>query len=321
MTATRSLDVTLEADPAPDHPFLRNITSKSTPKFLTFFETLCYVPTTHEGVPALMLTRPGSHVVLIAGAVALLALGGCASRGSVRQAREEITAVTGRVEELQKAQESSGRELAKTVGELKALESQITRLAQAERGAGQQVARVEKRLGETEEALRELRAAVDGISREVVRPAMATPPPQEKSVERNRTPRPGPAEQAYAAALASFRGREHGQAVLEFMDFIARYPQHPLAPTAQFWIAEAYYLQRDYRQALTEYQKAVQVSAKGEKAPDALLKLGLSFRALNDPDRARETWRELVQSYPESEAARQARALLQARAVPARRAR
>lgn len=260
---------------------------------------------------------PGKGAVLLAGVVALLTLSGCATRGSIREIRGEVAAVRNQVEDLRKVQESSTRELAKTVGELKALDGQAAKLAQAEKETGQQVARMETRLGETEEAVRGLRASLDGISRELVRRAATQPPAPAKPAEPERPARPGPAEQVYAAALASFRAREHGQAVIEFTDFIARYPQHPLAANAQFWIGEAYYLQRDYRQALVEYEKALEANPKGGAAADALLKMGLSFRALNNPGRAREIWQQLVRTYPDSEAARQARALIQARAVPA----
>lgn len=265
--------------------------------------------------------------VLAAGIVAVLALTGCASRGGLRQLQGEVAGLREQVAELRKAQDASTRELAKTVGELKALDGQLAKAAQGEKAAEQQVARVEARLGETEEALRGLRASLDGLSRDLVRQAAAPPPAREKRVEArpaepDRPAAPsGPPDQLYSAALASFRAREHGQAVLEFTDFIARHPQHPLAANAQFWIAEAYYLQRDYRQAIAEYEKVAEKSAKSGKVPDALLKIGLCFRALNDPARAREAWQQLVQAYPDSEAARQARTLIGARAVPVRRAR
>lgn len=261
-------------------------------------------------------------VALTAGVVVLLALSGCASRASVRQLRSDVAALKDQVAELRKSQDASTRELAKTVGELKALDSQLAKASQGEKTAEQQVARVEARLGETEEAVRGLRASLDGLSRELVRQATALAPPREKPVEPERPlARSGPAENLYTAALASFRAREHGQAVLEFTDFIARYPQHPLVANAQFWIAEAYYLQRDYRQALAEYEKVAEMNEKSGKAPDALLKMGLCLRALNNPARARETWQQLVQVYPDSDAARQARTLIGARAVPVRRAR
>lgn len=265
--------------------------------------------------------------LLAAGMATALALTGCAGRSSVRQLQGEVSALREQVAELRKAQDASTRELAKTVGELKTLDGQIAKATQGEKTADQHLARVETRLGETEETVRGLRASLDGLSRELVRQATAPAPPGEKRIEARPAEadqpaaRSGPAEQLYSAALASFRVREHGQAVLEFTDFIARYPQHSLAANAQFWIAEAYYLQRDYRQASAEYEKVAAMNGKSGKVPDALLKIGLCSRALNDPARAREAWQQLVQAYPDSEAARQARTLIGARAVPVRRAR
>ncbi len=224
------------------------------------------------------------------------------------------------VEEVRKLQESATQELAKTVGELKGLDAQVATLARAEKGTAEKVERVETRLTETDQAVRGMRTSLDGMSQELVRRATAASPSDRPS-EQERPQRSGPAEQLYAAALANFRAREHGQAVLEFTDFIARHPQHALVANAQFWIGEAYYVQHDYRQALSEYQKVVELDGKGSKAGDALLKIGLCFRALNEPDRARQAWQQLVQMYPDSDAARQARSLIQTRPAPVRRAR
>jgi TolA-binding protein len=52
------------------------------------------------------------------------------------------------------------------------------------------------------------------------------------------------------------------------------------------------------------------MAPKGEKAPEALLKLGLAYRALRRQDRARDAWSHLVQEFPQSEAAQKARAAL-----------
>lgn len=263
--------------------------------------------------------KPVGAGVIGGTAILVVVLGGCASRGSVQEVRGQIAAVREQVEELRKLQEASTRELAKTVAEFKALDGQVATLAQTQKGASAKVEQVEARLTETDQAVRGVRASLDGLSQELVR--RATAPPQEKPAEAERSPRSGPAEQLYTSALANFRTREHGQAVLEFTDFIARYPNHALVSNAQFWIGEAYYLQHDYRQAIAEYQKVVELNAKGGKASDALLKIGLCYRALNQPDRARETWRRLVQAYPDSDAARQARSLIQAASAPVRRAR
>jgi tol-pal system protein YbgF len=159
----------------------------------------------------------------------------------------------------------------------------------------------------------------------VAAPSAAAPSPP-PSVARAPTPAPTPTsppgvapakpapkvggnpEQEYAAALATFRSREHGQAVLDFIDFMAKYPKHALAGNAQYWIGEAYWAQRDYRQALVEFEK---VFGHGSgKAPDALLKIGLCYLRLSDVPRAQQAWQRVVSEYPKSESATMARSLI-----------
>ena len=138
-----------------------------------------------------------------------------------------------------------------------------------------------------------------------VQPQVAPPAPAAS--------RAGNPEQEYNAALATFRSREHGQAVLDFIDFIAKYPKHALAGNAQYWIGEAYWAQRDYRQALVEFEK---VSEYGPgKAPDALVKIGLCHARLRDASRAERAWQQVIREYPKSEAAVLAQSLLRTNAA------
>jgi tol-pal system protein YbgF len=232
---------------------------------------------------------------------------------------EEVAAVRGQVEELRKAQEGFSQELARTIGDFKALDRSAARTAEEARGMSQQVARLETRLADNERAIKEVRSSVDELARRVTTLASVSPPAPPPAPRERREPQTGSAEQIYTSALNNYRARELGQAVLEFMDFIAKFPRHQLAANAQYWIGEAYYAQRDYRQALAEFQKMVEQHSKGGKVPDALLKIGLSYRALHEPGRAQETWQQLIQDYPESEAAKKARLFIQARAKSARR--
>jgi len=142
-------------------------------------------------------------------------------------------------------------------------------------------------------------------------PPVAAPAPMPAQAPRSIAP-----EQVYNAALQAFRAREHGQAVLDFLDFIAKYPRHPLAANAQYWIGEAYYAQRDYRQALVEFQKVFEYGPA--KAPDALVKMGLCWVQLRDVRRAQDLWQRALREYPRSEAAATAQQLLQAHAAARR---
>jgi len=104
--------------------------------------------------------------------------------------------------------------------------------------------------------------------------------------------------------------------VLDLLAFIARYPADPRTASAQYWIGEAYFAQRDYRQALVEFEKVLGRSGRNASAPESLWKIGLCHANLRAPARARETWQRLVREYPGSEAARRARARLTTRGAP-----
>ena len=146
---------------------------------------------------------------------------------------------------------------------------------------------------------------------ESVAPAAVLPP--QPAPPAPAASRAGNPEQEYQAALATYRSREHGQAVLDFIDFIAKHPKHPLAGNAQYWIGEAYWAQRDYRQALVEFEK---VSEYGPaKAPDALVKIGLCHARLRDASRAEQAWQRVIREYPKSEAAGLAQSLLRTNAA------
>ena len=77
-----------------------------------------------------------------------------------------------------------------------------------------------------------------------------------------------------------------------------RYPSHELADNAQYWLGECFYHRKDYSMALREFRRVVEKFPRGNKVPDALLKLGFSYLALGSTRPGREALTELVRSYP-----------------------
>jgi TolA-binding protein len=77
-------------------------------------------------------------------------------------------------------------------------------------------------------------------------------------------------------------------------------------------------VQRDYRQAMAEFQKVSRLAPASAKAADALLKIGLCQRNLRDEAHARQTWQRVVQEFPQSEAAVKAHAFLRPEAGASR---
>ena len=114
-------------------------------------------------------------------------------------------------------------------------------------------------------------------------------------------------------AMENWNKGEQGQAALEFEELVQTFPTDPLAAPAQFRIGEAYYAARDFERASLEYKKAVALDPKGKDTPQALLRLGLAYRAQKRESDARQAWNQLVRDFPESDATEEARRALRVR--------
>jgi len=256
-------------------------------------------------------------LTVVLGAVWLV---GCAGRGEVKHLRADVAALSATVSVVQ-AQQMAAPSPDTLRNDLRTVSAEVVALETKLADAAVQIGRLAARLDALEQQGTARAQAMEALNANVTRlTAMLTPPPPPPAPPpapaRPREPAPNKAaptaEQAYAAALGMFRAREHGQAVLDFLDFLARYPRHPLAANAQYWIGEAYYIQRDYRQALVEFGKVLDHGPGNAKVPDALLKAGLCHRNLRDPARASELWQRVIRDHPKSEAAAKARGFLRA---------
>ena len=245
----------------------------------------------------------------VAAVLALLA-SGCASRGTVSRLQSEVERLRTDLTDLRAAQETTARDVTRARNDLAALDARVAEARAGVQAAATEVAGLGRRLETAEAAIRETRARVQALAPPPAPPPREPAPPPERPRREPPAARAAGPEQAYAAAMATFRAREHGQAVLDLLDFLTKYPRHSLAANAQYWIGEAYYVQRDFRQALVEFQRVLEYGEA--KAPDALLKIGLSYWNLRDASRARQAWTRVVGEYPRAEAAAKARSLLRA---------
>ena len=82
-------------------------------------------------------------------------------------------------------------------------------------------------------------------------------------------------EQAvYSQAFDALKAGSYSVAITGFKDFLSTYPTSPLAENAQYWLGEAYYVNRDYEAAAGAFRTVMRKWPDSRKAPDALLKLG-----------------------------------------------
>jgi tol-pal system protein YbgF len=111
-------------------------------------------------------------------------------------------------------------------------------------------------------------------------------------------------EQAtYDAAFTALKASDYPKAIAGFRTFVATYPTSPLASNAQYWLGEAHYVNREYQNAITAFQRVTTEWPESRKAPDALVKIGFTQAALNRNGDARITLEDVVRRYPGSEAA------------------
>ena len=77
---------------------------------------------------------------------------------------------------------------------------------------------------------------------------------------------------------------QYDEAQAGFKEFLAKYPDHNLAGSAQYKLGETYYAQQDYSDAAQNYLTGYKQFPKSRRAADSLLKLGLSLNKLGQKE-------------------------------------
>ncbi|GFO65934.1 tol-pal system protein YbgF [Geomonas paludis] len=114
-------------------------------------------------------------------------------------------------------------------------------------------------------------------------------------------------EQLYQQGQDALKAGQGAKAREFFASFLVQHPKHNLAANAQYWIGESYYQEKNYEQAVLEFQEVIKNYPDKEKAPAAMLKQGMAFKELGDNKSAAYILKKLVDEHPKSEEAKIAR--------------
>lgn len=113
-----------------------------------------------------------------------------------------------------------------------------------------------------------------------------------------------PAErQDFEAALAALRKGDFVAAQAGFVALIKQYPQSGYRSSALFWLGNAQYASRNYKEAIVNFRALVAADPQHLRAPEALLSTANCQVELKDARSARRTLEDLLKAYPQSEAA------------------
>jgi tol-pal system protein YbgF len=102
----------------------------------------------------------------------------------------------------------------------------------------------------------------------------------------------------YQQAFNLLRQSRYDQAIRAFQQFLALHPNDSYSDNAQYWLAEAYYVKRDFEQALMEYNNVIGNFPQSQKVNDAHLKIGFTLYELGDMEAAKERLQELIDKQP-----------------------
>ena len=107
----------------------------------------------------------------------------------------------------------------------------------------------------------------------------------------------------FDAALAVFRKGEFSTAQAAFTGFLKQFPLSGYRPSALFWLGNAQYAGRDYKEAMVNFRALIASEPDHMRVPEAVLSIANCQLELKDNRGARKTLEDLVKAYPQSEAA------------------
>ncbi|WP_313079698.1 tol-pal system protein YbgF [Pulveribacter sp.] len=214
------------------------------------------------------------------------------ARRAILELRQRVDALT---QSSQRAGERSGDEVSQLRRSLLDLQSQIEALRTEQavlRGQNEQLMRD---VGELQRRQKDMAQGVDERLRQF-EPTKVTVDGREFQAD--------PAEKRdFEAALAIFRAGRFADSVPAFGSFLRQYPQSGYAPSARFWLGNAQYATRDYKEAINNFKALLAAAPDHARAPEAALSIANCQIELKDTRAARKTLEDLIRTYPQSEAA------------------
>ena len=107
-------------------------------------------------------------------------------------------------------------------------------------------------------------------------------------------------KETYMNSLGYFQNQDFKNAINGFKELVKVDATNDLADNSQYWLAECFYSQKDFKRAIAEFEKVFTYSGT-DKDDDAQLKIGLAYQSIGNIDKAREEFQRFVDYFPGSE--------------------
>jgi tol-pal system protein YbgF len=186
-------------------------------------------------------------------------------------------------------------------------------------GLSDNLEEIKSRLGKLNQQLVDVQSAVQSIDSKISgsSPAISAPGTSPRpSNDGNAAPPTASnaaapsADMLYSNGLRDITSGKYDLARQEFLDYLKYYSDTDLASNAQFYLGEIAYHQKQYQDAVAEYDKVLTVYPKSFKLAPARLRKGMALIDLGQKTAGVRELREVVRRYPGTEEERAARAKL-----------
>jgi tol-pal system protein YbgF len=214
---------------------------------------------------------------------------------------------------------------------LKALNARIDEQSNANRKAFADQKLVVDELGNNLRIIRErvddANVRIGSLSQEVEALRLSIPqaPPAVPGMDPNQsamptdpsaagTPPPAPPvgvgvspQRMYDTAWSDYTAGQWDLCIAGFEQYLRTFPRSELAGDAQFYIGECNFLSGKFTEAVDAYNRTITQYPRSSQVAPALYKRGLAFERLEQYDRARESYEQVVKEYADTDAARLAK--------------
>ena len=227
---------------------------------------------------------------------AAVTLESCATKGHLRDLQTEIRSLGVRQDTLLaqlRIQALSTQDSVRTLSDqIFDFRGEITRQL---RDIGRSLATIEALSGQNQRAI----AGVRDQMANQRRPEPRQPRPADDST-RVLVPggSAGDPEALYRTAVDQMGRGSLNTARAAFEEFLARHPNHELAPDAHFFVADVMYQQENFEQALEAFQEVQERFPMATRVPDSLYRIALIQIEMDDMEAAEETLQRIVNTYP-----------------------
>ena len=230
----------------------------------------------------------------------------------VQQLQEQMTAMQRSFDERMGVMNNLVERDTDTVNKVAAAVSALQSTLQKQQGdSSTHVDQLSGQLQSLNDTLDELKARLAKVSKQLEdmqssQQSAAATTAQQQAQQKDMAQAPPP-DVLYNNALRDYNGAKNDLAVQEFSDYVKYYPNTDLAGNCYFYLGEIQFRQGNYQQAAQSYDQVLQNFPTGTKVASAQLKKGFSLIELGKQEDGVVELRRVIQRYPRSPEALQAR--------------